>query len=379
MLAAPAASGEIPESALSHSLRIRPEFLDGEGLLFAFPQRASSVDAQVLSLSGSGALGMIGRTESAGFFVLAQGTPSHLPGASTLYQAGWGIGLSSFSFGAAVRASYKSEQGQSGRLRIHDPEEYDFDGSTNLDRSIQGAFGLGVHRGSFRADLAVDWERSSQEGGRVDRIGSYYDGYDTLWSQAESRNDGAWGASARVAFPLGEKVTAVAVGSWIRPDQDWTSAALADTFFLRRDEKLKIELWRAGVAFAFPGGMLDRIIVSSMVRVREGLDIVPRYDGFMRETAYRNYWISGSVEHAIRPPWVVRAGVEGRYEKSTFYETRLAIPDQIYYERSGEESMGADFSWGTSYRWRNIRLDGSVSKTLDIDYLLVGLDAHVLF
>lgn len=391
LFALPSFAGEVPESALSRSLRIRPQFLDGEGLLFAFPQRAARAEAQVFASTGfssydylsdydptfGAGLGILARAGRVGFFVLTQDTPDWMYGSSTLYQAGLGTRASVCRFGAAVRGAYRSDQSIQSRDEING-DYWDVDASTVLQRTIEGAFGFGFGAGLLELDLAVEWLRSRQEIGRLDRFTII----DTLFAQGRNEVDGAWGCSARLGAPLGGGARVVASGSWIRPEHDWRSAFLADTLFSAAEGRSRSETWHAGLAVSVPTSIVDRVVVSSMLRVRERFDLsTSGYQYGWSTTRYRNWWVAGSVEHSFIDRWTVRAGVEGRYEKLSEASDYFSQynPDERNVRSSARESAGTDFSWGSSYQWRNIRLDGSVSTTLSLGSPLAALDAHILF
>ena len=91
-----------------------PEFLDYTSLLYQFPNRAGSLDADLFALGtgfGEYSVGVLGRVGDHGFFVLGQPRPSHLAGGGELVQAGWGAAWNAVRLGLAVRGSY----GEAGR------------------------------------------------------------------------------------------------------------------------------------------------------------------------------------------------------------------------------------------------------------------------
>ena len=75
-----------------------PEFLDYTTLAFQYPQRAGGMESEIFTYSAGNyssdnlGIGIIGKKGRNAVFFLLQETPSYLPGGSTFFQAGWGIG-----------------------------------------------------------------------------------------------------------------------------------------------------------------------------------------------------------------------------------------------------------------------------------------------
>ena len=316
----PVFGGEIPESAHSRSLSIRPEFLDYTTLVYQYPQHASRIDPELYSSNrdyspGDLGVGIIGRKNRNGFFFLMQETPRWMPGGTTLYQAGWGIGWDALQFGLAVRGAYKSVERNDQREVDGEQSRITYSGS--LNKTIEGVFGIGIRRSRFALDLTIDYIDPSSQHDYLEHR-SWSSESETSATHYKDLSDPSWMLNGRTTIRISEQSELILIGSWGRPEYDIEETLYSDSLISTRISGSN-ELWTGGIAVSFSTRHIDRLILSAKVQRGRNTGIsYPRYSrrGSIQTEERDFYWLAASMQHQVAERLIMRAGAEARYQKS---------------------------------------------------------------
>lgn len=381
-----AGAGEVPESALSRGSLVRPEFLDSEGQVFLYPQRAAGFDAQLFGMNTGGSssvtVGGLARAGRHGIFFLGQPAPQRFPGSTQYYQAGYAIGAGPFRLGAALRGSYRTE---GSGLVLDNPEvnreHYRREEWKGSEKTLEGAVGIGFRAGRWTLDLALERRTEvieSRSEYRDEQNDLPYHYLDDRAFEMETRVDPAWEGASRLSVRIGDGAEVLATGSYARPEYEIDGYARWDSIEIDLSEKERSHVWSGGLAVCFPTEHLDRVTLFSFAKDYLTYETTSNYSYQTSRVQYRKAWIGAAVEREMFRNLTARAGIEGRYERRVdrsyrFYNLESRI------ETDDRESFGEGYSWGASYRWRNVRLHGVVSASLGLSYIFSALDVHIYF
>jgi hypothetical protein len=345
-----ASAGEIPNTAYSGSLLQPPELLDYPSLVFEYPQAASAFGSQVFALSTGSylAAGGLLRTGRSGWFVLSQRANrlngSGPSGAPMVFQAGWGTRLRPVRFGLAVRGS------EDRVVQYQNMQELKW---------IEGSAGIGISNGSAAFDAAVDLRHESRTSKTTS--GAYT-------TSAHAVGSGFASLSARGSLAIGRHTDLLAAGQWIRIGRDWdTRADVPHTTDSYADLE---ETWVASLGISGPLGRVDRMTASvSYENLDRPLISVGSSGVSRRRTVTRSTFAAASAEERIWRRFSGSAGLQlERSDENATSGSKISARDIGYSE---------SFAWGLAYEWRNVRLAGSMSTSLQLLDPFYVLDVRV--
>lgn len=375
-------ASDVPASAYSKSMSMRPELLDHVSLIFMFPQRAADSEGELFATShaseyslGSSqpGVGLIGKAGRHALFLLAQDKGEEYFGSSVFFHGGWAVSWNSYRLGLAIRGTRKNSDDLSSRDRIHDDNNSLRSNSTR-EKALEGAIGLGYQSHRLKCDIAVEL---------LDQEKSYYffnrDYRDTLETNLRDSGDPSLSFKGRIEFQSSGGNRFVAVGGWAKPNREIDGVATIDTLVFDLRDTLEPEQWFGGMALAFPTSHVDLLRLFSFIRVTESHDELTSSSSFTtKKSRTEQVWLGAAVQHEVIEDLVLSAGMEGRYQRVEVLQQRVDdYSDNL--EADQNESLGKGFAWGATYRWRDIELTGSARTTLSTNDLFLDLDARLFF
>jgi hypothetical protein len=389
----PAAAAEIPISARSKALLYPVSLLDQSTLVFRFPQLVTRYESQLLMMSdgywstdlvGGGALGRSGRH---GVFVLVQdrdpwmkiGQGYQLSGLSSrFFQGGFGSAWGDYRAGLAIRGSMEGSE-ESGSALDTDSERREQAYSRYRDDLLELGAGFGWGNDRTMVDLTLEVAGLDQSGVDHTLRHNEHEPDDYWYFSFEREREPILTAAVRARLPLGSKGEALFAGFWGEDRTVWTGRARTDSDTLITVTPYA-DNWGADLSIAGAASKLDWLALSASYRSFRSAYLVGE-SGEIDFGAYTHRTAYGAI--SLRQRIVNRvegyAGVRGAYQ---FARTESWSQDWLdeYARASGRatEDLGGEASWGASYEWRNVRLMGRLTTTLEISRPFLALDLAVL-
>jgi hypothetical protein len=387
-----AVAGEVPASALSHSLSMEPILLDHSSLVFQFPQLAAGADT---ARSGFGrlaprsmlfayaaqetGLGAVLRRARFGGFVLsqasmlsraldAQGVRFH--SRSSVLQAGVAAGWRGWRIGTALRGSRDRQEGGSRGLSQGASSLSD---DTDVGDFLEGAFGAGTSLGGAHIDVCLEVQRETYDLGTA-VLGPA----DTLLAQLTAENPDAIRAVARIAAPLGRGLRLVAAGAYRGGELHWNGLQYESDRLTLLDFVQGQSGWMAAAALEMPASFLERAAVSGAYKrsraVLAGTDDSSGVATAERFTEYAQVAVSG--QRALWHELELQAAAGTTYER-TRRDERQVGRGLIRSQGQRDEALRGNFAWGLSYGWRNLEFAAALDARLRPTEVFAYLDIHL--
>jgi hypothetical protein len=385
----PAHGGAVPESAYSRSLGISPLLLDDFGLAFRFPQLGARYPAQATALgvsgntsgntTGIGAAAYAGRNA---LFILNQPAAGIGPlvGRTRAFQLGWGREFDAVRLGVAVRGSrsvdgIESTSGSSGN------ERGDFTNSNA--HVIEGALGFGLGDADSFLDLVVELRNQETD---WDRQRSYYSPSDStvMRVRREMSADLSPGIALRLGRTLDSGVRLVAAGSWTEDLLEGETAVQYNEQSTRISDGDYVRRWSVGFAgTGSPARAGDLTVFGEYDRQdREFSDAST--SSVSRSANTLDVGLIGvAIERTIWRRLEGLAGLRAQYTRAKYQDDRWALtyPGAVHVEsRLRETEAWTDrFGWGLAYRHDRFEVIGAMDARLNLENLVLTLDARFLF
>ncbi len=386
----PARGADVPPSAQSDAMLYPAPLLDQPALVFRFPQLVTRYESQLFMTSDAywstdlvagGALGRFGN--HGGFLLIKDRDPWTTLGGtyglsglgSRAFQGGFGSAWGSFRAGIALLGSLEG-----GEDVERDTEPYNDRLSQSYNRfrddllELGTGFGWGNDRTRIDGALEISW---------LDQSGTDYsltrqdDTPDEYWRlRFEREKEPLLTAALRAGFPLGSKGEAVFAGYWAEEHSSWTGATRSDVDTLLKSHPY-VDNWGVEAAVAWPLPKVDWFAVSASYRNLRKAALTDAYLGWTtRATTSRTGYVGLSLRKKIMRSLQGYAGIRGVYQLSRFEERRDSWIRRYSVSREWtDEDFDGQAAWGMSYVWKDLRLMGKVSSTLELSRPFVSMDA----
>jgi hypothetical protein len=382
-------AGTVPESAYSRSLGISPFLLDDVALGFRLPQLTATYRAQAVALgvsaNGSSTTTGLGATAHAGsnaFFFLVQPAEDIAPliGGSRAFQLGWGREIGRARFGVALRGT----RTVNGRSRTSDGHGYVRDDYYNENsHALEGALGFGYGDEDRFIDLVV--EARDQQADADSRVVEASPS-DTLSmrSRRQLQGDLSPGVALRLGHTLGSGLRLVAAGDWAEDQLDGEIEASRNDTGLEQSHSDYRRRWSVGMTGTGSPARAGDITVFGQYG-RADTDVTSsQYTSLNRATESIDSGVLGvAIERNIWRRLDGLAGLRAQYSRTrTSSETWTvsgsggSVVSSSSYEK---ESWNDRFGWGLAYRHDRFQVVGSIDSRLNLENLVLSLDARFYF
>jgi hypothetical protein len=379
----------IPETAYSRSLGMPPLLVEQPALVFVFPQVAPRWSSRAMGL------GLFGNQDenSTGWGVLLgskspfslllddgpdMGALLHLDRA---VQVGWGTELGKARLGLSAGVGHDQQESGSDSWSPANQSESSQDVKT---RGYFGNLGLGYEASRWFADVALQLASAKAENDRVQRTSSFTE--DTLF---EDRSRQELKVTPALTARLGWRDTKghglQAVGAWRELDVDTTnllrSESASASILQSAEGSVTGELWEVGVSASTDRDDVGRATVFAHYQKRDE-PVLRTLSSTLRTVSEKSETttVGLSLERALVSRLGVLAGFRTAYVDRSQESRQESLEDGRFSVNTTSSSSVTDrFSWGLVYEHHQLQLVGALDSRLDLQDLVLTLDASFLF
>ncbi len=384
-------AGEVPLSALSSSLLVPGEFLEGPSLAYAFPQWGARFESRAYFTSGSfsfsgssseGASGVLWNLDRQAVFLLSQPyETTTLDLSPNLTQVGWAADWGPVGVGAAIRYAEETED-QTETDLDEGVSNWASETSQNME-CTELSVGLGFGASNARVDIVGDLRRETSS------LHLHGDSVpDTSDVRVDSESPLGGKITARVAVPVSEHARILLVGSFddTSIDRDFVLRHLgvADSVATFRDREYG-HRWTAGIAWEMERPEFGRIRTHGFYfhdrdpAAFEGRGRSGRVSWTGVRVKEERALFGVSLERELFPDTVLLAGFRGAFTVREWRSSRQETNSEVRYEREVDEYLSREFAWGLTHSWRNVDLVGAMRGNLSLSQLFLRIDASIRF